>query len=158
MPSFLPHRINIYQWMKFLTLCPCASEPTILYNQETYLLSTGFCCVCVCLCPSEGGGTIAPDCAPSSIFDTSRVKRNTGRRIHTPRYTIDPFLLFLFYPQLFSLSLSLFLWISSTNFFSGNIARKYTSFSYKNKLSAKHSLFQRIVTTIGENRSLKSVA
>ena len=89
MPSFLPHRINIYQWMKFLTLCPCASEPTILYNQETYLLSTGFCCVCVCLCPSEGGGTIAPDCAPSSIFDTSRVKRNTGRRIHTPRYTLQ---------------------------------------------------------------------
>lgn len=113
----------------------------------------------VYVCPSEGGGTIAPDCAPSSIFDTSRVKRNTDRRIHTPRYTIDdPFLLFLFYPQLFSLSLSLFLWISSTNFFSGNIARKYTSFSYKNKLSAKHSLFQRIVTTIGENRSLKSVA
>lgn len=78
---------------------------------------------------------------------------------HTAIHTIDdPFLLFLFYPQLFSLSLSLFLWISSTNFFSGNIARKYTSFSYKNKLSAKHSLFQRIVTTIGENRSLKSVA
>lgn len=53
MPSFLPHRINIYQWMKFLTLCPCASEPTILYNQETYLLSTGFCCVCVCVHPKE---------------------------------------------------------------------------------------------------------
>lgn len=144
MPSFLPHRINIYQWMKFLTLCR-VHRATIYITRKRIYYRPG-------LCVPEGG-TIAPDCAPSSLFDTCRVKRNMRQRIcRDTLQTVRPFLLlFLFYPQLF---LALFLWISSTNFFSENIARKYARV-FPTKINHLRTVF--FNTLIGKQKQIVKV-